>query len=88
MNLTITIRDPLVADEQAWRQLWSGYNAFYEAIVPEAVTARTWQRILDPNSPIFCRLAEVDASRTVGFSICVLHEGTWTVRPICYLEDL
>ena len=23
MNQTITIRDPLVADEQAWRQLWS-----------------------------------------------------------------
>lgn len=83
MHLTITIRDPLVADEQAWRQLWSGYNAFYEANVPEAVTARTWQRILDPNSPIFCRLAQVDASR-----ICVLHEGTWTVTPICYLEDL
>ena len=88
MHLTITIRDPLVADEQAWRQLWSGYNAFYEANVPEAVTARTWQRILDPNSPIFCRLAEVDASRPIGFSICVLHEGTWTVTPICYLEDL
>jgi GNAT superfamily N-acetyltransferase len=88
MHPTITIRDPLVADEQAWRQLWSGYNAFYEANVPEAATARTWQRILDPNSPIFCRLAEVDASQPVGFTICVLHEGTWTVTPICYLEDL
>jgi GNAT superfamily N-acetyltransferase len=30
----------------------------------------------------------VDASRPVGFSICVLHEGTWTMSPICYLEDL
>src|SRR5262245_10541737 len=37
---------------------------------------------------IICRLAEVNASRPVGFSICVSHEGTWTVLPICYLEDL
>ncbi len=22
------------------------------------------------------------------FSICVLHDGTWVVAPICYLEDL
>ena len=51
------------------------------------MTARTWQRILDPNSNIFCRLAVTD-NLTMGFSICVLHEGTWTVTPICYLEDL
>ena len=24
----------------------------------------------------------------VGFAVCVLHEGTWNVRPTCYLEDL
>jgi ribosomal protein S18 acetylase RimI-like enzyme len=23
-----------------------------------------------------------------GFSVCVLHSGTWTTDPICYLEDL
>lgn len=24
----------------------------------------------------------------VGFSISVLHEGTWVAAPVCYLEDL
>jgi len=24
----------------------------------------------------------------VGFSTAVLHEGTWTTAPTCYLEDL
>src|SRR5262245_6815764 len=43
---------------------------------------------LSLREPGICRLAEVDASRSVGFSICVLHEGTWTVTPICYLENL
>jgi GNAT superfamily N-acetyltransferase len=84
---TIAIRDPTPADATAWRDLWAGYNAFYETAVPEAVTARTWQRILDQASPIFSRLAIVNED-VAGFSTCVLHEGTWVVRPICYLEDL
>jgi GNAT superfamily N-acetyltransferase len=81
------IRDPLHEDEVAWKRLWSGYNAFYETRVDDAVTRRTWQRILDPSSPILARLA-VHNDHVVGFSIIVLHEGTWTVEPICYLEDL
>ena len=84
---TTIIRDPAAADEPAWRRLWSDYNAFYEISVPEIVTARTWQRVLDPASTIFGRLAVVDGE-VIGFSVCVLHEGTWTIAPICYLEDL
>ena len=84
---TISIRDPLPADETAWRELWSGYNAFYQTTVPEAVTARTWQRILDPASPIFGRLA-VANDYVAGFSTGILHEGTWVIAPVCYLEDL
>lgn len=81
------IRDPLPGDEAAWRALWSGYNAFYEAVVPEEVTAATWRRILDPVSPVFARLAEQDGCVT-GFAVCVLHPGTWSLAPLCYLEDL
>lgn len=84
---TLSIRDPLAADEAAWRDLWAGYNAFYEVSVPESVTERTWRRILDPASPILGRLAIADA-RVAGFSACVLHEGTWVIAPVCYLEDL
>jgi|SRR5271169_1418758 len=84
---TISIRDPLPVDETAWRELWSGYNAFYQTTVPEAVTARTWQRILDPASPIFGRLA-VANDYVAGFSTGILHEGTWVIAPVCYLEDL
>ena len=83
----IVVRDPTAADEAAWRRLWNGYLAFYAADVPAAVTARTWQRILDPSSQMFARLAEVDGA-VAGFAVCVLHEGTWTTQPICYLEDL
>jgi ribosomal protein S18 acetylase RimI-like enzyme len=91
MNLvpypTPVIRDPHLADERSWRQLWASYNSFYETDIPESVTAFTWQRILNPRSRVFARLA-VLAGAVVGFSICVLHESTWTQTPVCYLEDL
>jgi GNAT superfamily N-acetyltransferase len=81
------IRDPAAQDEMVWRGLWSQYNAYYETTIPEAVTARTWQRILDPASAIFGRFVLVN-KEVIGFSVSLLHESTWTVAPVCYLEDL
>jgi len=81
------IRDPLPADEPAWRALWSQYNEFYKTNVAEAVTAETWRRILDPATAVFGRLASID-DRVIGFSTGVLHDITWAIAPACYLEDL
>jgi ribosomal protein S18 acetylase RimI-like enzyme len=88
----LRIRDAYPKDETVWRTLWADYITFYGATVPEEVTARTWQRILDPASPTFCRLVERDVAipmpQVVGFAVCVLHEGTFSTQPLCYLEDL
>jgi GNAT superfamily N-acetyltransferase len=81
------IRDPRQEDEASWRRLWAGYVAFYEAEVSEAITAATWQRLFMPGSGIFGRLAECDGAVS-GFTISVVHPGTWTLAPRCYLEDL
>jgi GNAT superfamily N-acetyltransferase len=81
------IRDPRPEDEAVWRRLWAGYVAFYEAEVSEAVTAATWQRLFMPGSGMFGRLAECDGTVS-GFAISVVHPGTWTLKPRCYLEDL
>lgn len=83
----IRVRDPQPADEAAWRALWHGYNAFYGAEVPAAVSDGTWRRMLDPAAPLFARLA-IRHGRVVGFAACVLHPGTWALQPLCYLEDL
>lgn len=83
----IATRDLAPADETLWRALWQGYLAFYDETLPEAVTAATWARILDPEAPLVGRLALAEG-QAVGFSVSVLHAGTWTLAPVCYLEDL
>ena len=83
----LVIRDPRPGDEAAWRLLWSGYVAFYEAEVSETVTAATWRRLFMPGSGLFGRIAECDGA-VAGFTISVVHPGTWGLAPRCYLEDL
>ena len=83
----ISVRSPAPSDEAAWRALWAGYTAFYGVEIADETTAFTWRRMLDPSSPVFGRLAVNDRA-VVGFSVSLLHEGTWTATPTCYLEDL
>jgi ribosomal protein S18 acetylase RimI-like enzyme len=86
-NNSIVIRDPTAEDEADWRRLWAGYNAFYESQVEEPVTAATWRRLRLKSDGLFGRVAVFDGA-IAGFTACVLHAGTWTQQPICYLEDL
>lgn len=81
------IRDAIPSDEPAWRHLWAGYLAFYDADVSEDVTAKTWERLIRRHDGLFCRIAE-SGGQPCGFSLSVLHAGTWSVEPVCYLEDL
>jgi GNAT superfamily N-acetyltransferase len=81
------IRDALPSDEPSWRKLWDGYVAFYEADVPEDVTLKTWERLIRKQDGLLCRIAET-GGQVCGFALCVLHAGTWTTAPVCYLEDL
>lgn len=85
--------DPLIlraanaADEPEWRRLWAGYTAFYRTDLPETVTRATWTRAMDPASGLLIRVA-AQGAHLAGFALAILHPGSWTDRPICYLEDL
>ena len=48
--MALEIRDAEAGDEAAWRRLWGDYLAFYAVDLDDAVTARTWTRILDPDA--------------------------------------
>jgi GNAT superfamily N-acetyltransferase len=83
----VVIRPAEARDEPRWRELFAGYVDFYRAVVPEATTAATFARILDPASPVGALLAE-RGGEVIGLCNYVVHESTWDVRPVCYLQDL
>jgi ribosomal protein S18 acetylase RimI-like enzyme len=86
-NPAVTVRDAQASDETAWRELWAQYLSFYETDLAEDVTAATWLRLVERRDGMWGRVAE-SSGRIVGFSVSVLHAGSWTVQPVCYLEDL
>lgn len=85
--MSVTVRPVSAADYAAWKPLWDGYVAFYGATVADDVTETTFARCLDREAPMYGFVAEVDGA-VVGFAIVVLHLGTWSTAPVCYLEDL
>jgi ribosomal protein S18 acetylase RimI-like enzyme len=81
------IRDCEAGDYESWRRLWDSYLAFYDVTLDEAVTARTWARLIDQRSPVRARLA-VRMGEVVGFAIHHHHPSTWVMSDDAYLEDL
>jgi GNAT superfamily N-acetyltransferase len=86
--MTLTVRRIEARDEARWRELWDGYVRFYEAEVSEAVTRHTWNRIMDASTPVHGIVAEHEAHGVIGMANYLIHENTWTLTPVCYLEDL
>ena len=85
--MTFVIRDAEPRDEAGWRVLWQQYLDFYEVSLAPEVTAATWARLIDPESPVKARLA-FDGGKMVGFAIHLHHPSTWVIGDDCYLEDL
>src|SRR5688572_20403923 len=84
----VTIRKIEARDEARWRELWDGYCRFYERELSEPVTRHTWSRIMSPSVPVHAIVAEREHDGVIGMANYVIHENTWTLTPVCYLEDL
>lgn len=84
-----TIIRPLRPEDEAeWRRLWTGYLAFYQASVAEAVYVSTFARLLGDDRHDFSALvAEVDG-RLLGLTHYLFHRHAWKVENVCYLQDL
>jgi len=83
-----TVRALAETDREAWHQLWDGYCVFYKATMPADVTATTWARLLDPETPEFIGLVAERDGEIIGIANCILHGTTWSIAPRCYLNDL
>jgi GNAT superfamily N-acetyltransferase len=83
-----TIRSLQAADRVAWLELWRGYQAFYRASIAEAVTTRTFERLLDPAEPMHAAVATDDSGQPFGMVHFITHRSCWTEGDYCYLQDL
>lgn len=86
--MAATIRKIEARDEARWRVLWLGYCRFYERDLSGPVTDYTWKRIMDPASPVYAIVADRAGDGVIGMANYIVHENTWTLTPVCYLEDL
>lgn len=85
--MALSIRAAIASDETHWRRLWAGYVTFSGTELADDIISLTWDRLIDPATPLFARLAVVDGE-PVGFAICQEQLATFFRRPICYIEDL
>ena len=84
----ITIRTVGPGDEAEWRRLWNLYQTFYQVTLSDAVTASAWRRIVSADTPHIGGLVAERGPGLVGMLNFVVHEITWAIAPVCYLEDL
>ena len=84
---TIQIRPVSQQDHAAWLPLWQAYLTFYNTVLPDEVSASTWQRFLDPAEPTNAALAWQDG-KAVGMVHFIYHRSNWSIANACYLQDL
>jgi len=82
-----SIRPLAPPDKPAWMHLWAGYLRFYRAEVAPEVSEGTFERLLDPGSGMAGLVAETDG-RVIGICNYLFHANTWSLAPVCYLQDL
>jgi GNAT superfamily N-acetyltransferase len=83
----VEIRDAQASDEAGWRSLWAAHFEFHKTGIAPEVTDSTWRRILDPQSTVAMRVANLDGA-LAGYAIYFAHPSTWVMADDCYLEDL
>lgn len=83
----VGVRPLAEQDKEDWLRLWAAYLEFYETEVSGEVTAHTWERLMNRDSTVWGLVVEA-GDEVVGILNYVLHANTWTLHPVCYLEDL
>jgi GNAT superfamily N-acetyltransferase len=83
----LLIRPLRSGERAAWEPLWQGYLTFYETVVSSATTDVLWQRLHDPDEPMFV-LGAFSGGRLVGMVQYLFHRSCWTIGDYCYLQDL
>lgn len=76
------------SEREQWDRLWQAYLVFYKSTLADEVSDLLWQRILDAENEIQCRVAVSAAGELVGLVHFFPHAHTWYAKQVCYLNDL
>jgi GNAT superfamily N-acetyltransferase len=87
-SVALMIRRLAKGDFGSWRELWQGYLDFYRTLLPEEITVKTFERLVDHAEGMSGFVAEDRPGQLLGFAHLVFHPSTWSTGPYCYLEDL
>jgi GNAT superfamily N-acetyltransferase len=74
------------ADRPRWTELWTGYLAFYDTVLPPEIFDATWTRLM-AGGPIHGFLFRRDGE-AIGLVHYLFHPHAWSTQPACYLQDL
>lgn len=86
--MTTLIRPLQPGDQEQWRRLWTGYLAFYQTTVPDAVYASTFARLLGSDPRDFSALVADRDGQLLGLTHYLFHRHCWKIEEVCYLQDL
>jgi GNAT superfamily N-acetyltransferase len=81
----VTVGPLTPEDRPAWEELFRGYNAFYERVLPEPDMIRAWREI-QKDTVLHGLAARIDG-QVVGIAHYLTHAST-TSADVCYLQDL
>lgn len=84
----LQIRKAEPADRPDWERLWRENCLHFGAdSMSDAIIDALWQRILEDGHPMDAWLL-ADGEDVVGLAHTIIHPHTFTLRSVCYLEDL
>jgi GNAT superfamily N-acetyltransferase len=84
----LIIRPIAAEDAAAWRRLWTGYLEYYRTVLPEAVYASTFARLICDDLREPRGLLAVAGDTPVGLVHYIFHRHCWRIEDTCYLQDL
>lgn len=83
----VTVSPVQENDYPQWLPHWVNYQKFYQVQLSDEITATTWKRFFDTDTPTYCAVAR-EGQTILGFVHYLFHGSTWAVNDYCYLEDL
>lgn len=89
MKAQAILRPLTERDRPVWQSLWDSYCAFYKVTLPAPVIDGLWEKLTGGDPAIHGMLAEnAETGEAQGLMHYVLHPHTWSLKTVCYLEDL